>query len=326
MQHKKCITLLVPELFNHLKQENPSFDLPKLSLALSKSSIKKLPNATSLLACVAKCLNSTETNHNARAALHLSALDENSKSWVCYASPVLIQPNRDHLSIVQAEGFDLSISEATNLCAEFNDYFKEDGLQFSFTEPNTWFCFSEEGRSTADHSPNSIIGENILAFLPSELSDVHWRKVFNETQMLLHHSATNKHRISHGKAEINSLWFWGGGTLMDSFSSGIDQIFSNNPEVQGLGKLGQSQVHNLSKNIDKESIKNGNEHLFVIDFQYCSDIYALLDEYIDECMELLKNNTITTLQIVPEYETKYSLTAKDLKKFWKRTQRLSSFI
>ena len=317
---------MVPELFNALKREYQPHDLPNLALILSKANAEKLTISINELALVAELANLSNFNSHSRAALHLLGLDEKPISWVCYASPVLIQPNRDHLSIVQEKGFELDVNEATDLCAEFNDYFKDDGLQFSFTEPNTWFCFSEEVRSTAFHSPSSIIGKNIIDYLPTEISDVQWRKVFNETQMLLHHSATNQQRIVNGKAEINSLWFWGGGTLADTSRLKYNQVFTNNIEIKGLAKLGQSRVMNLPENIPKELLEENDDYLIAIDPQYTTDLYSLIDKYVQECIELLKDKSITTLQIVPEYGQKFILTNKDLKKFWKRAQSISSFI
>ena len=326
MQHKNRLTLFIPELFNQLKQEYPPHDLPNLALVLSKANVEKLPNCLNELSLLAELSDLSGFNAESRAALHLLGLDEKLNSWVCYASPVFIQPNRDHLSIVQANGFELDINEATDLCAEFNDYFQNDGLQFSFTEPNNWFCFSQDVKSSAAYSPSSILGKNIIEFLPTEITDVQWRKLFNETQMVLHHSATNQQRITSGKPEINSLWFWGGGTLAKTSRLKYNQVFTNNMEIKGLAKLGQSRVMNLPENISKELLEENFDYLIAIDPQYATDCYSLIDKYAQECTDLLKNKSINTMQVVPEYGQKFILTSKDLKKFWKRTQSISSFI
>ena len=320
------MTLLVPELINKIKQENPLMDLPNLALAFSKAVVEDLPNSNNTLEILAELSNLSNFNSNARAALHLLGIGEKPDSWVCYGSPVLIQPNRDHLSIAQAEGFELDANEAKHFCAEFNDYFKDEGLHYRFVQPDKWFCFSKRVNDAAVYSPAQIVGKNLLEFLPPEISDIQWRKVFNETQMLLHHSATNQQRISNGKAEINSLWFWGGGKLADSCCLTFNQVLTNNPEIKGIAKLGQTLSNNLPENIHSDLLIEGNEHLFVIDFQYSADVYPLIDQYVQECLELLKDKSISTIQIVPEYGQKYILTSKDLKKFWKRSRALSTFL
>jgi len=317
---------MVPELFNQLKLENQAVDFPNLALALSKGSVEKLSNPINELALVAELSNHAEFNQNARAALYLHGIDEKPNTWVCYASPVLIQPNRDHLSIVQADGFELEIDDAKSLCSEFNDYFKDDGLQFGFTQANTWFCYHDEASNAAVISPTQIIGKNILEYLPSELSDVQWRKMFNETQMLLHHSATNQRRVSNGKPEINSLWFWGGGILPEGFDPVFNQIFTNNPEMKGLAKLMQSEVNDLPDDISTKLIEGMDEQLFVVDFQYSTDVYSQIEKYVQECLQLLKNKSIDTFQFIPDYGQKFTITASSLKKFWKVPKNISTFI
>lgn len=303
--------------------------MTNLALALSKANVEKLSDSVSSLSILAELSQLSDFDANSRAALHLLGADKKVDSWVSYASPVLIQPNRDHLAITQAEGFALDFSEAADLCAEFNDHFKDDGLSFSFTEPDIWFCTSKENHFAALNSPTSIIGENILAYLPSDMADVHWRKMFNETQMLLHHSVTNQRRILSGKPEINSLWFWGGGVLPmlpKPFSPAFDHIMTDNLEITGFAKLSQAQTMELPNNLQAETFDKGNDYILVLDLEFSDDIVSLIDQYVKEGVQLLKDKTIETLCIVPDYGQKYSLSAVSLKKFWKMPKSISTFL
>ena len=43
-----------------------------------------------------------------------------------------------------------------------------------------------------------------------------WRALLNESQIVLHNHPINAVREARGAVAVNSLWFWGAGTLPDS--------------------------------------------------------------------------------------------------------------
>ncbi len=239
------ITFVIPDMFQALKNSDFQRDFPSLEKMLKKANIDAFQTKSNQYELLGNLFELSTPLSGAVAAIEQS-VESKSKHWSCVASPVMISPNRNHLDLTQVVGFELSEDEAQSFCDEFNDYFKDDGFSFSFTEPNRWYCRCDTGFDVSEASPESICGENIAPHIPQNLNGSQWRKIFNETQMLLHHSVTNRQRAQLGKPEINSLWFWGGGRLNENISQKNFKVFSDHLYVKGLCQLSHCTLDALS--------------------------------------------------------------------------------
>lgn len=61
-----------------------------------------------------------------------------------------------------------------------------------------------------------------------------WRALLSEAQVVLHNHPVNARRVAAGQLPVNSLWFWGGGSLPDHVSSSHARVHSDDELVQGL--------------------------------------------------------------------------------------------
>lgn len=322
MSKNTSLTLCIPDLFSALSTKSVSGDLSQLSLVLSKASIQSFPQINNRCESIAEILGCATAVAKAKAALHLYGTGQTEASWVCFASPVLLQSNRDHMAITQADGFLLTDEEGDALTLEFNDYFKDDGIRFEYQTTGRWVCFSDKHHNITDQSPQRLVGENIMNYLPAVKEGILWRKVFNEMQMLLHHSVTNKMRISNSKSEINSLWFFGGGVLPNAFQTDYAAVYANKNEILGLSKLGSAQVSVLQKKIEATHLVQNSSVLIYLDKQD----YSLIDDYVNDALAMIKDKTLSDLTLILSVEKKFSLTRQDLMKFWKRPKEIGSFI
>jgi len=323
LQPTTRLTLLMPTLLANMKMNNAAQNATEnLALFLSKAEKRSLVQSSGTLALFANLSHHVTEQRFPKAALSLFAVDEPAEFWVCYASPVIMQPNRDHLAITQCDGFDFDEQETAALTDEFNDYFQDDGLTFTFKESGIWFCHSSTPHETRDDAPRQIMGRNVIDCLPEGRADISWRKIFNETQMLLHHSATNRDRVTKEKPEINSLWFWGGGCLSPPFQLSYQQVFTHNVEMIGLVKLGNSVVSPLPTQLSGDLFSLGGEYCIYLD----SHEPVLLDGYLDACLSLLKNKSLDEVCIIPNDTQQFVISRQSLKKFWRLKKDIAHFI
>jgi hypothetical protein len=56
----------------------------------------------------------------------------------------------------------------------------------------------------------------------------------NEAQMLLHEHPVNAAREARGEPALNSIWFWGGGTIADSGTRPFSMVFGDDALARGL--------------------------------------------------------------------------------------------
>ena len=66
--------------------------------------------------------------------------------------------------------------------------------------------------------------------------------LFNETQVLLHNHAVNAARSARGAVSVNSLWFWGAGSLPDWVRGHHRSVMTLDPALIALARLAGMRV------------------------------------------------------------------------------------
>jgi hypothetical protein len=80
-----------------------------------------------------------------------------------------------------------------------------------------------------------VAGRNVEPFLPAGDDAPRWRRIFNETQIMLHRQACNESREARGELPINSVWFWGaGGPSGVAVKAPYATVWSDHPLAAGL--------------------------------------------------------------------------------------------
>lgn len=354
------ITFVLPSFLRLIEKTDSQAEFPSLNKMLSKAQADVFDSESVIdnYYLVSRLFGVVENLGGAVAAVtEFGVTEKFSPLWSCCASPAIISPNRDHLDLEKIGGFKITADEAESFCEEFNDYFKEDGLSFSFQSPDQWYCYSENDFEVSVQSPFDIEGGNIAPYIPNGKTGAKWRKIFNEMQMLLHHSATNHKRTQLGKPEINSVWFWGGGGLnANSFDAYLNPelaVVSDDPYVKGLAKLTGAKLFSLDSKLAGST--SSDNHLIVTMLDEVN-----IDEW-DKCffsraLDLLRQGKIKNIVLyfeagstgdvggvkgadglekaALEIDTdkhhkkyrRYTLNKTDLFKFWKTEKSISYFI
>lgn len=310
------LTFNIPGFFSAIHQQGGGSDFPVLTKMLAKAAAEAGTKDELNMLCEQFKLGN-DFQPPVAAIMQYSATEKSHEQnqWICCASPVMIVPNRDHLDLVQSTGFDISEDEASRFCDEFNDYFKEDGLSFSYTAPDKWFCHAKTPFNVPSTAPFAFTGGDIAPYVPRDAESTQWRRLFNETQMLLHHSATNRSRSVLGKPEINSLWFWGGGCLNPSFDAVGLSVYSDDDFTLGLARLTQSHVFPLSADFQANDFRN--DILVSVD-AFCKDYDGWDERYFLPALQLLKSGKVDQINFFLGSEKSYVLRKPDLLRFWKK--------
>lgn len=129
--------------------------------------------------------------------------------WL-FAVPIHLILQRDSFSM--GEQLLLSDSESTNLIKTLNLHFQNDAMQFYHYEKN-WFLRLKHDPKIITVAPQTLIHEDIQAYLPTGVGASKWAKLTNEIQMLLFEHPVNVVRDNTQQPTINSLWFYGLGRI-----------------------------------------------------------------------------------------------------------------
>ena len=92
-----------------------------------------------------------------------------------------------------------------------------------------------------DHYPHylSVIGRKADPYTEQSKQRLPWYRLINEMQMYLHAHEINQNRLQAGLLMINSLWFWGAGSLPQPSRTGVrwicdDELLKRYAGISGI--------------------------------------------------------------------------------------------
>ncbi len=164
--------------------------------------------------------------------------DAQTGVWLC-ADPAWVRSEATGARLMAHPLSDISTIEAESLAAALRPLFGDVGAPLAVDTPAEWCVHLLDAAPTARFThPARALGADLLACLPEGPAGRTWRRLFNETQIILHAHPVNAARIAAGRHPVNALWFWGAGTLPASVETGLQVVASMDDAVRGLAKLG----------------------------------------------------------------------------------------
>ena len=145
--------------------------------------------------------------------VHAAGVDPGAAYWLCAEPARFIVAQSD----VRLGGVisDLEAADAEVLVATLNAHFAGDHIRFVAPTPSHWFACAEHAPRIITRPPQAALGAPMLAYLAAGPDAARWRRWQNELQMLLFEHAVNRRREAGGRTPVDSVWFWGGGTLAE---------------------------------------------------------------------------------------------------------------
>lgn len=168
----------------------------------------------------------------------LDSNDAHLGGWL-RCDPAHVRPDMSTARLIAwGEALQIDRAEADALVASLRVLFGDFGVPISAPHPARWYVAVAEPRALpAMHAPEAVLGGDLLAFLPDGNEGRRWRQLWNEAQVILHQHPVNAARADAGKPAVNSLWFWGGGTLPDTVQTDARGLMSVDPLVKSLAAM-----------------------------------------------------------------------------------------
>ena len=137
------------------------------------------------------------------------------------ADPVHLRPDVADLVLFDAVDAGVSSEEARALAETVNEALRPGGPLVHAAHPHRWYVALEAPARMATTPLSLAAGAGISAAMPRGPDAPRWRRWMNEVQMALHDCPVNAERERRGAAPINSVWFWGGGSLPPSVGTPV---------------------------------------------------------------------------------------------------------
>jgi hypothetical protein len=261
--------------------------------------------------------------------------------WI-RADPVHLQIERDQLVLADSRVFQISSQEASQLTELLNRHFADSGQQIIFfpLRPDRWYLCATKIPPARTHLLGEVANKGINELLPYSTNNAIWRGLFNEIQMLLHEHPLNQLREARGEPPINSIWFWGGGTMPLSMVSPYTHIWTDDVLAGSLAQACGADHAPLPPGATAWlQYATSGSHLVVLNVLHGKTQYAdaygwreslknLERNWFEPLLAMVKQGRINQLILTAVSETKsknFTARTGDLRKFWRRTKPISSY-
>lgn len=187
--------------------------------------------------------------------------------WYLRADPVHLKADMSDLVLFDGQHFALDVDEARALAATVAGQFEHENWRFEVPHPLRWYLRLEQPQRITTAPLSLAALKPVTPHLPAGEEAARWRTRMNEIQMILHASAINRAREARGELPVNSLWFWGGGTLPGPAPATFSLIYADQALARGLAALAGIRSRPLPPGgaADIPADANGESMLVVLD-------------------------------------------------------------
>ncbi len=215
--------------------------------------------------------------------------DARSARWLS-ADPAYIRPDINGARLL-ATGSPLSMStqDVEAFLPALRPLFGDAGFLLDAPHPTRWYLrLPREAQLPEFPAPDQALGEDVFDHMPDGPHARRWRTLLSEAQVMLHNHPRNEERAQVGLVPVNSLWFWGGGMLPDSATSDFLNVFSDDPVLQGLARVGTFNIMPIADFPGFESVTDGT----LVDLRMMRDQKALLDHWLLPALAVLRRGGV----------------------------------
>lgn len=264
--------------------------------------------------------------------------------WWLQADPVHLRVHGDRLILADASRLAVTPDEAQQLVAALNAHFGPEEMVFVAPRPQRWYVRIATPPRMRTTPTAEVAGRNIEPFLPAGDDAPRWRRIFNETQMMLHRQACNERREARGELPINSVWFWGaGGPSRVAVKAPYATVWSDHPLAAGLAAASGIILRPLPETgaalLEHRSEGPSDQTQLVVLPPLSGAVYGDLAAWREAVLALERNwlapllaavqegmlDRVTLHALGPDFSVSSEFSSDDRFKFWRRRRPLDAY-
>jgi hypothetical protein len=333
----RSLTVFIPGLFGPDIAIHPDDlpSLPALNWFLTKGERQSiLHSSPSYTLCELFGLSSENGDHPVAAISRLSDDNQHPEGLWLRADPVHVSADRDGLILIDNNRFNLNQRDALALAADINLLFEPYGISIEVPSPTRWYLRVYEDYKLKTVPIDSIVGKDILPFMPTGDDRINVIQLMNDIQMTLHNSDVNKRREQEKQLPINSVWFWGYGELPKIIERHWSFVKSDEILAKGLSMVAATPFDELPESYNDIEGKHDNYNgLIVINsfqkFSHYHDLEGWLEallfvesNWFDPLLNALKKKELDQITIRTDINS-IIVDKSSRYKFWKKKKDIN---
>ncbi len=229
-------------------------------------------------------------------------------SWL-RVDPAYVAPDMGGARMLShGEALALTAEDAAQFLPALKPLFGDAGFILDAPVPSRWYLQLPLGsKLPAFAEPDQVLGEDLFAHLPEGDLGRRWRALLTESQVLLHNHAWNKVRTAQGKAPVNSLWFWGAGTLPDFVRTRHLQVKGSDITLRALALAAGVRPSNDAEQVDA-----------LLDLRHLRSVETFGSDALAPLLMALRSGELSELTLDFEDGASFSLKHSQRWRFWRR--------
>jgi hypothetical protein len=197
--------------------------------------------------------------------------------------------------------------------------FGDVGFTLDAPAPSRWYLRLPKGSPVpAFADPVDVVGADLFDHLPDDAqvdasTARRWRALMSDVQVVLHNHPWNAQRAAMGRPPINSLWFWGGGTMPHLASSDHTHSWSDDSLLRALATLAKADVSPLPEGFEPP------RRDVLVDLGDTSAA-TLHDHWLAPAIEAMHRRRLADLQLDCMDGVRLRVAAAQHWRFWRKPQ------
>jgi len=254
------------------------------------------------------------------------------------ADPVHLAADHRSLILMDESTFTLDRHDALVLAATVKDILDARGMQLEVPVINRWYVSLDTLPTVTTTPLHEAAGRDIHSCMPAGAGQLEWAQLLNEIQMALHTCEVNTAREQRREKPVNSLWFWGAGSLPAMAGCPWSRVYTDETIARGFALLAKIPCAELPDNVEDifDTSAVDEDVLVVISFglrhsQY-HDLQGWLDfvDYLEhfwfaDMPSYLRGGELAELVILTEHQ-QFTIKRASLRKFWRRKRALRNYL
>lgn len=160
-------------------------------------------------------------------------------------APAHLHAGRDHLVLQPITTMMPTETEASELIAAANAFFKDDGIALEMVTPQTWLLHTPTRFDVALSSSAMATGRSVEIYMPAGKDGRRLRALLNELQMLWHEHPVNLARDETQLPRINTVWAEGVALPLKPISI-YQRVITDDAALRGLARASKLDTHTIT--------------------------------------------------------------------------------
>ena len=335
------LTLLIPGLLGTASdipsEEQPRF--PAIETLLARAVVRRFP-VVSFYRSLGELFDLVKPAAGdlpiAPISRLIDGLERPEGIWM-RADPVHLTVGRTGLNLNDATALALTQHDAIILAAALEEFFKEHDWKLEVPVAGRWYVRLPKLPAITTTELDSVIGRDVRPWLPAGPDRNDWQSLSNEVQMILHASEMNRERERRGELPVNSLWFWGIGTLPEILPRNWTTVYSDDPVAQGLAMLSGTRFVELPENLQADIAGFATGNVLVATNTHLPEsikqdlnlwetsMWQLEQRWFEPVLTALRAGSLEEIKFITDGHL-FTVHRNSLLKFWRLRRSVTDFL